>query len=213
VTRLGPGVAQAFHVAAAELGMCSAAWLFVREVADEGGDPLVEELRDFLGRDYPVLDAVAAKWLAGARAPVTDPGPVIAACAGAARLLVVGVETTFLDVLVPRLVWTEVSLLTHGAFAVDWDRVASNYAGRLHTVDIASFQRLAGRRSALLTFLYGARGETTWVDPAWLRVIGPDVRTQFRSIIGWDVLASVMYVYPRWLCETSLADFSHVVPG
>jgi hypothetical protein len=41
--------------------------------------------------------------------------------------------------------------------------------------------------------------------------MGQDVRTQFRSIIGWDVLGEVMYLYPRWMTETSLADFSHVV--
>ncbi|MBI3180528.1 MAG: hypothetical protein HYZ28_00035 [Myxococcales bacterium] len=211
MSRLGPAVASAFHVAAGELGMCSAAWLFVREVAAEGGEPLVSELRDLLGRAYPVLDAVAGRWLEGSREPKVGPDSVLAACEGASRLLVVGIEAMFLDALLPKLGQTRATLLAHSSFPVDWERVVANHERRLETVELSSLHRLAGRRSALLTFLYGTRGESTWVDPAWLRVMGADVRTQFRSIVGWDVLGSVMYLYPRWLSEAPASDFSHLV--
>lgn len=211
MSRFGPTVVQAFEVAAGELGMCSAAWLFVREVAREGSDELVAELRDLLGRSFPVLDAVAATWLAGARAPVVDSDRVLQACAGASQVVIVGAETLFLDDLLPRMGTTRAALVTHGTFAVDWDRVVANYPGYLDPVDLSSFQRLAGRRSVLLTFVYGTQGESTWVDPTWLRIMGPDVRTQFRSIVGWDVLGGAPYLYPRWVVEASLADFSEVI--
>lgn len=211
MSRLSQTVLQAFHVAAGELGQCSAAWLFAREVAAEGGDELVGELRDALGRNYPVVDTVAQQWLQGARVPVTDPTAVLAACAGAKRVLIIGVEADFLDALVPKLAPARATLLTHGPATVDYERVAANYGNRLDLTDIASFQKLSGSSSVLLTFLYGIRGQTTNVDPAWLRINGPDVRTQFRSIIGWDVLRTPMSIYPRWLVEAPATDFSHLV--
>jgi hypothetical protein len=208
---LSPALRQAFHVAAGELGMASAAWLFVREVALSGGERRVAELRDLLGRDYPVLDAVVAAWQGGRRGPEIDLAPVLAACATANRLLVAGLETDFLDALVPKLSVRTVALLAHGDFATDWPRVASNYGGRVELVDVSSFQRMAGRDSVILTFVYGVHSDGTFVSPRWLRVNGADVRTQFRSIIAWDVLRAPMFVYPRWLVGVSLDHFSHVV--
>jgi hypothetical protein len=205
------GIAQAFHIAAAELGMATAAWLFVREVATEGGAPRVAELRDHLGRDYPVLDAVAAIWLTGRTSPTIDPAGVIAVCARARRLVIVGLETAPLDALVPLLPGVEIALLAHGDLGTDWLRVVSNYEGRLTLVDLSSFQRFAGKSSVLLTFAYGQHGEGTYVGSSWLRVNGPDVRTQFRSIVAWDVLGAPMYVYPRWLVAAALDDFSHLL--
>jgi hypothetical protein len=210
VSRLGPGVVDAFTLAARELGMCSAAWLFVQEVAEHGGSELVHELRDLLGRDYPTLDTVATSWDEGRRAPTIDIAPILAACAGVSRLLIVGIESMFLDVLVPALGETRASVLVDNEIATDWGRVLANYRG-LEAVDLSSFQGLAGRRSALLTFLYGTSDEATWVDPVWMRVIGGDVRMQFRSIIGWDVLGTVSYLYPRWKTEAPLSDFTHVI--
>lgn len=203
---LGPS----FLTAAAELGMCSAAWLFARELAAAGGDELVATARDRLGRDFPVLDAVCARYLGGQRRPVTDPSRVAAACAGARRVLVVGVEADFLDALVPALDG-DIALLLHGELDTDWPRVLANYRGRVTGCDLGSFQRLAGSKSALVTFLYGAGPQSGHTHPSWLRVIAGDVRTQFRSVVGWDVLQSPMFVYPRWLVETPLADFSEVV--
>lgn len=211
MTALGPSIGQAFPVAAGELGMASAAWLFVREVAGLRGDAGVAALRDLLGRTFPVLDAVASVWLEGRRAPDTDPSDVLAACAGAETVVVVGLETDFLDALVPRLGAARVALLAHGDFATDWDRVAANYGGRVTLTELSSFQRLAGKRSVLLTFVYGAQGDGTYVGSGWLRAAGPDVRTQFRDMVAWDVLRAPMYVYPRWLVGVPLADFSLVV--
>ncbi len=210
MSALGATLEQAFHVAAGELGMCSASWLFVGE-AGRDGDPAVAELRDLLGRSYPVLDAVAASWLAGARAPRIGTAAVATACTGATRVLVVGLETWYLDALLPALGDAEVWLLTQSSFTVDWDRVLANYGARVRGIDLATFQRLAGRRSALLVTTYGRRGEVTFTSPEWLRVVGADVRTQFRSVIGWEVLGSSLQVYPRWLVETPTSDFSQFV--
>ncbi len=205
----------AFRVASAELGMCAASWLFVRELGAVGDD-LVAALRDRLGREFPVLDAVAGLWLAGERAP--DDGlrdtaaRVRDVCAGAARVLVVGIEADALDALVPTLATdARIGLVTYSTREVDWDRVLANYGGRVEGVDLASFQRWAGRKGVLLTFAYGTHGHATHVTPEWLRVSGPDVRTQFRSIVAWEVLAAHMDMYPRWLVEVSRDEFSHVV--
>jgi len=209
--KLPPGLEQAFLVAAGELGLCSAAWLFVREVAEELGEPGVEGLRDELGRAFPVLEAVAGAWLGGARAPDTSPEGVLGVCGGAERVVFVGLESAFLDVLVPRLEGVELALVQHSPFTVDWKRVLANYGGRVEAVDLDSFQGWSGPRSALVTFAYGTQGFSTHVQPAWLRVTGEDVRTQFRSLVAWDVLRTPMYVYPRWLVEVPGTSFTHLV--
>ncbi len=202
-------LAQSFLAAAAELGMCTAAWLFVRELAAHGGDAAVAETRDRLGRSFPVFDAVCARHLDGQpRAPIA-PDAIVKACDGARRVLVVGLETDFLDALVPRLT-AEIGLLTFGELETDWPRVIANYGGKVTPCELASFQRFAGSRSALVTFLYGTGAAVGHVSPAWLRVIAGDVRTQFRTLAGWDVLGREMFVYPRWLVQTPLADFSVV---
>lgn len=202
---------QAFSVAMGELGFCSTAWLFVREVAAHGGNPLVQALREKLGRTYPVLDAVAADWLDGHRAPAIAFDQVLSACEGLTRLLVVGIEADFLDAIIPVLPTASIGLLRYSLMEVDWERTISNYGDRVTLVDLAAVSDWAGRRSGLLTFLYGHDGHITHVRPAWLRLIGRDIQTQFRTIIGWNVLRSSLFVYPRWLAETSLADFSEVV--
>jgi hypothetical protein len=87
-------------------------------------------------------------------------------------------------------------------------RVLANFGNALRIVDLADFRRWAGKRSALLTFVYGTDGHAAHVATTWLRVSGPDVRAQFRTLIGWDVLGQPMRLYPRWLVETSSDDFS-----
>lgn len=208
---LPEGLAQAFTVAAGELGMCCASWLYVGEVGKEGGVDAVNALRDDLGRSFPVLDAVASRWLEGVRAPHLDVAAALEACAGAARVVVVGLEAHFLDALVQRLEGTRCALLCDAPFEVDWDRVLSNYAGRVERVSLADFQGWAGPRSVLLTWAYGVTGASTHVLPTWLRVTGEDVRTQFRSLVAWDVLGAPMYVYPRWLVEVPSHGFTHVL--
>ncbi len=211
MTALPEGLDQAFTVAAGELGMACAAWLFVENVAQEAGEAGVSALRDALGRSYPVLDAVAEQWLAGSRALSTDPSGVLEACEGATELVVVGLEAFFLDALMARLpTSTRCALLCHSPFDVDWERVLSNHAGRVSRVDLEGFQAWAGPRSVLLTFAYGGGGGSAYVLPAWVRATGEDVRTQFRSLVAWDVLRAPMFVYPRWLVEVDAASFTHV---
>ncbi|MCC6551617.1 MAG: hypothetical protein IT372_01175 [Polyangiaceae bacterium] len=212
MTSLPPALGQAFHASAAELGMCSASRLFVRELAGAGGDELVRAARDQLGRDYPVFDFVAERFLEDHRELLVDPGPPAAALDGIGRLVVVGIEADFLDALVPRLEGAEIGLVTDGAgMEPDFRRVLANYGDRVEPVGLADIQRWAGRRSALLTYVYGTLGDTVHVGATWLRVSGPDVRTQFRSLVGWDIFGRPMLIYPRWLVGTSGADFSHTV--
>ncbi|HVG63392.1 MAG TPA: hypothetical protein VNA24_32805 [Hyalangium sp.] len=211
MSTLPEGLHQAFIVAVGELGMACAASLFVESVAQEDGTDGVAALRDALGRSFPVLDAVAEQWLAGARALRTDPTAILAACEGASELVVVGLEAFFLDALMARLPpRTRCALLCHSPFDVDWERVLSNYSGRISPVNLESFQSWAGPRSVLLTFAYGVGGSSTHVLPAWVRATGEDVRMQFRSLLAWNVLQAPMFVYPRWLVEVDAASFTHV---
>lgn len=204
------GYSQAFLAAAGELGMCTTAWLLVETLAVSGGPALIEQIRDRHGREFPVLDAVCARFLEGGPRPTPDPTAALTALAGIERLVVVGVEADHLDALVARTD-AELHLLCASEFEVDWDRVLANYRGRVQRCDLASFQSVAGAKAALLTFLYGVGPRSAHVNPAWLRVVAGDVRTQFRTLVGWDVLRSPMFVYPRWLVATPLADFTAVV--
>lgn len=210
--RLPSGLEDAFGVAASELGFCSAAWLFVRELAALGGEPLVRTLRDDLGRTFPVLDTVCVKWLEGERTPVVDTEPVLAACSGADTVLVVGIEADFLDALLPRLASRKIVLLRYSSAGdIDWERVRANLPSNVGSTDLSGFQRYAGIRTTILTLVYGADAHAAHVLPAWARLMGEDVRGQFRSFIGWDVLRSPMDVYPRWLVEVPSRGFTVLV--
>ena len=210
---LPAGLDQAFGAVAGELGQCTSAWLFVRAVARCAGDRGVEELADGAGTQFTVLDAVARGWLAGVREQVVDPRPVLDAIGSATRLVVVGVEATFLDALVARLnPAVKIAMIAHSPFPVDWDRVLDNYGGRVERVDLDTFQHWAGGKSALLTFAYGWEDSRTVVAPLWLRACGADVRAQFRALVGWNVLESPMNLYPRWLVQVDVDSFTHFVP-
>lgn len=211
MTALPPAIGQAFHMTAAELGMCSAARLFVRELAEAGGEELLVEACDRLGRDYPVFDFVAQRTLDGEPEQPIDPTPVTDALQGLARLLVVGLEAFYLDALVEALPEVEFGLIVDGTVELDLRRVLANYEGRVQGVVLGDIHRWAGRRSGLLTFVYGADDHIAYVNASFLRVSGPDVRTSFRSLVGWDIFGRPMLVYPRWLVETARADLSHVV--
>lgn len=209
MSRLPGHLGQAFLMAAGELGMASAARLFVRELAQLGGDELVAESCDVFGREYPVLDFVAHRWLEGDRDSRLDTTEVLRALDGIKRLVVVGFETDALDTLVKALPDVEMGLVAE-PFGVtpDMRRVLANFQGSLVSVPLSDFRRWAGKRSALLTFVYGTDGHIAHVASTWLRVSGPDVRAQFRSLVAWDVLGEPMRLYPRWLIETSCEDFS-----
>ena len=207
------GLVEAFRAAAGELGMCSASWLFVREVSAALGREGVVALRDALGRAFPVLDTVAASHLElGREGPLLEVDAAVEALAGAARVVVVGIEATFLDAVLPRLGERRVALLQHSSLDVDWERLQANYGRRLELVDLDHFQAWAGPTSALLTWLYGTERESTHVHPLWLRVCGADVRTQFGALVGWDVTQAPMYLYPRWLVQVPIDGFTDVVP-
>jgi hypothetical protein len=189
--------------------MASAARLFVRELARLGGDELVAEVCDVFGREYPVLDFVAHRWLAGDRTQRLDASQVQRALEGIKRLVVIGLETDALDLLVESLPGVEMGLVAEPVGVTpDMRRVLANFGGALSYVDLADFRRWAGKRSALLTFVYGTNGHIAHACETWLRVSGPDVRAQFRSLVAWDVLGEPMRLYPRWLIETSCDDFS-----
>jgi hypothetical protein len=204
------GLEQAFSLAAGELGMMTAAWSFIRVVRAERGVEGVNQLRDELGRLYPVLDAVAAAAALGGDGPVVKVERALRVLEGTESLLVVGLETSVLDALLPRLRIPRVALLKRSPLPVDWGRLASNYPG-VELLDLDHFQLFAGPRSALLTFAYGGHGEMRHVSAGWLRVMGADVRTQFQRLVGWDVLGTAMFVFPRWLQEAHLSDFTHFI--
>jgi hypothetical protein len=211
---LPAGLDQAFGAVTGELGQATSAWLFVRAVARCAGDRGVEGLADTAGPQFVVLDAVARGWLAGVREQVVDPRPVLEAIGSATRLVVVGVEATFLDALVARInPAVKIAMITHSPFPVDWDRVLDNYGDRVERVDLDTFQQWAGGKSALLTFAYGRNDARTVVAPLWLRACGADVRAQFRALVGWNVLEAPMNLYPRWLVEVDVDSFTHFVPG
>ncbi len=209
---LPPTVHASFLVAATDLGMWSAARLFCRELSEEGGAPLVEALRDELGRDFPVLDGVAAAFGGGELEPPR--AELLAdALAGIDRLVVTGLEADALDALVAWLAPDVELAVLSGASALepDWRAALTNYARPITRLPLGELQRWAGRRSALLTFLYGRDHAHAYVDSAWMRVHAPDVRVQFRALVGWNLLSRPLELYPRWLSQTALEDFSHVV--
>lgn len=202
----------AFRLAAAELGMCSAARLFSKELLAAGGEELLEEARERFGAEFPVLDLVAAEALAGRPARQIDARAAAEALGSATVVLVVGLEAFFLDALVPLLADVRIGLvLGEGGLEGEVRRVLANFGDRVEEVRGSEVLRWAGRKSALLTFVYGVNGDHTHVAPVWLRVAGSDVRTQFRTLVAWDVLGRPTSLYPRWLVEAPIEPFSRVV--
>lgn len=205
---------QAFRLAASELGMASAAWLFVRETAAEDGADGVAELRDAMGRAWPVLDAVCAGWLAGTRDPDVRPGDVLPLLEGAARLVLVGYEADWVDALLRALPDTvRVGLVQLGDPRTHWPRLFANHGPRLVPLTLMEFQAWAGPRSVLATFVYGHAAQQLFVLPAWLRCTGPDVRTQFRTLLGWRILDVPMELYPRWLVAADAGTITALRPA
>lgn len=210
---LPPSAMGAFRLAAGELGMCSAARLFTAELLEAGGVAMLEEARDTIGPAFPVLEVVASDLLAerAALAPI-DVRPAVRGLGSADPVLVVGLEAYHMDALVEALPGRRIGLLLEeGGLSGDRRRVLANFGGRVEDVRMSDVQRWAGRRSALLTFVYGTHGTVAYVLPAWLRVAGPDTRPQFRALVGWDVLGRPTSLYPRWLVEAPTDAFSEIV--
>ncbi len=210
--RLPASAPAAFRLAAAELGMCSAARLFAAELLAAGGEELLSEAREKLGSDFPVFDLVASDALDGKPPARPDATETARALGSATSVLVIGLEAFFLDALVPALGDARIGLvLGEGGLAADLRRILANFGDRVEEARIGDLQRWAGRKSALLTFVYGTNGPVAYVSPVWLRVAGSDVRTQFRTLVGWDVLGRPTTLYPRWLVEAQIEPFSQVV--
>lgn len=201
-----------FRLAAAELGMCSAARLFTSELASAGGDALLEEACQVLGPQFPVLDMVAGEALAGRPPRPIDAAACVEALRSPSVVLIVGLEAFFLDALVAALPDARLGLvLGEAGDGLDVRRVIANFGERVQEVRLGDVQRWAGNKSALLSFVYGATSVSAYVAPIWLRVAGSDIRTQFRTLVGWDVLGAPTRLYPRWLVESPLELFSRVV--
>lgn len=209
---------QAFRLAASELGMASAAWLFVQETAASGATPedgaaAVAALRDEMGRAWPVLDTVCAGWLGGVRELQVQVDAIATVMQGAERLVLVGYESAWVDALLAMLPQkTRVGLVLAGDPLTRWERVLANHGGRIEPLSLENFQTWAGPRSVLLTFVYGVSGQQIFALPTWLRVAGPDVRLQFRSLLGWHILDVAMEVYPRWLVAAEAQTLTELRP-
>jgi hypothetical protein len=206
-------LSQAFRTAVSELGMASAAWLFASETAEHGGNEALASLRDDLGREWPVLDMVCAAAQRGHPQPEVDVSPLAPEWVGVERLVLVGYESAWVDVLLPALpAHLRVALVQHGDPLTDWDRLVANHNGRLELLPLADFQTWAGARSVLMTWVYGHSARQVFVLPAWLRVTGPDVRLQFRHLLGWQIVDLPMDVYPRWLVAAEVDVLTELRP-
>lgn len=189
--------------------MVTASWLFIEAVTRDWPQG-AQALRDELGRSFPVLDAVAAQALEGKRQPAPDIAAAQRALEGCKKLVVVGNEASHLDPLVAALEGVEIGIILSTAMGGDTERIVANHAGRVQLLTLRTFQAWAGARSALLTFLYGSGGGRTHVIPEWLRALGPDTRTQFRSLVGWEALGGPLSVFPRWLEQIELSAFTEL---
>lgn len=209
---LPPGLRAGFLVAAAELGMFSAACLYVREIARDRGADGVELARDELGREYPVFDGIATRWLYAGDVPALDESELIDELGDARRVLIAGAEADAFDRLVPAMKGVRLGFLVGGGgLEPDAARFAANFGGRLEAVPLTEWTRWAGSKSALLTMVYGIEDGVAFVPQSHLRLVGPDVRTSFRSLVGWDLLGVGPRLHPRFLAETSVRDFSAVI--
>lgn len=195
--------------------MATAAWLFVSQTAEVEHEAGVLALRDAMGRDWSVLDAVCAAWLAGARAgqPVVD--GITRALHGLERLVLVGYEAVAVDALLADLAPdVRVGLLPGDVPRSSVERLLENHAGRLELLDLERFQGWAGPRSSLLGFMYGSAAmHQFFVPPVWLRAAGPDVRLQFRDLLGWRFMDLPLMVYPRRLSATNAQSFTRLLPA
>lgn len=208
--KLPPRLEDSFAATAGELGQVTASWLYLDAVL-EGWPGGATALREALGRSFPVADAVCALAEQGRKKPVISVAAVSSALEGCDEVVLIGYEADFVDALLAALPGRRFALLAQSSFEVDFQRVTANHQGRLVALDFPRFQSWAGARSALLTFLYGTSESTTHVVPEWLRATGSDVRTQFRSLVGWEVLQAPLHVYPRWLEQVELSGFTHVI--
>ncbi len=216
VNPLPASLLDAFALAAGELGMFSAARLFCEQMFAEGGAALVGHLRELIGPVYPVLDVVAARVQGGAPLPSPDPRPLLEELRGIGRVVTVGTEAWIIDALVERLPATvALGVVLDETLPASPARIAANLEGRATLVALDEVVRWSGARTALLTAVYGSDGYSATVCTAWLRLMGPDTRTCFGALVGWNLLGPAMEAYPRWLQHTLVETFTVLVddPG
>lgn len=207
------GLAPAFHQSAGELGLWSAARLFVNAAFAAGGLDAVKAVDDALGDDHPVLEHVAQRAIQ-TRMPVPPPllDELVARCAGLRRLVMVGIEAEVLGGVIERLpADVDIVVIPDAMFPADRDRLVASWTPRVRLTDLGAFQGAGGARSALLTPVYGADDFHAVVTAAWVRAHSRDVRLQFRHLIGVNLVGTRMAAYPRWLSETDRADFTELL--
>lgn len=209
MTALPRGIDQTFRLAASELGFAAATRLFIRSLGET--PEAVDALREALGREYPVLDAMTAYWLDHKRFGAPDPQPIATIVAGCGAVIVVGLEADHLDALIDALPRVSFKLLASEVLPTDWDRVAANYAERLEVVPLEQAYVHAGADSCVLCFAYGIKPETLYVPQSWMRFFGRDTRPLFRSLIAWNIVPAPFDVYPRWLAACPSQDFTDIV--
>ena len=213
MTALPTSLLDAFALAAGELGMFSASRLFCDEIFQEGGAALVGEMRELMGPIYPVLSVLAARVEVEGGVPAPDPRPMIEELQGIHRVVVVGAEAWIIDALADALPSVAVGVVVDATLPFSAPRVAANLEGRATLIGLEEVTRWCGARTALLTAVYGSDGYRATVCSTWLRLMGPDTRMLFAALVGWNLLGPAMEVYPRWLQDTLVDDFTAVVGG
>lgn len=204
---------QGFQLAATELGMASAAWLYVDEAAASLGDAGVQMLRDELGRHWPILDAICAARQNGTARPAVRLDPLRPYLATARRVVVVGYEADWMDALVADAPATlKFGWLCQDVAPHHRDRMLSNHGESVTPLTLNDFQTWAGADSILMTYVYGGSTKEIFVHPSWLRCAGTDVRMQFRDLLGWQILDVPIEVYPRRLVAADRASLTALLP-
>lgn len=202
---------QSFATAAGELGMVSASRLFIRTCAAHGGTQAVADLKHQVGAAFPILDTAAQDFLERGQLPAIPIDHAVGLLAQVATVVVVGFESEPLDLLAAALTRQRLLVLTHAALPGDWERMLANYRGSVAAVDLDGILDHAGPDSALLCFVTGRQEQTVYVPSAWLRVHGPDTRTVFARLVGWNLLPFPFERYPRWQAEVPADDFTDMI--
>jgi hypothetical protein len=207
------GVESAFRVCVGELGMWSATRLFIESGRRAQGDAGVARVREALAPEFPVVEELTREGAGAApyrRACAVD--ALVERLTGHERILLVGMEAELVCALLARLRRdVSIHLLLDSTFPRDEQRLRASWSSSLAFVGLDDFQSVAGARTALVTPVYGADDYRAVVLPLWMRVHGVDVRFQFRTLVGVNLLGARMQVYPRWLVETDTGDFTDLV--
>jgi len=111
-------------------------------------------------------------------------------------IVVVGIESVFLDNLSRKLPESQVYFIPHSE-NIEEERVLANFPSNVHLADVREVMSLGGLRSVLLSYIFCQIQEDSFVYPVALRSIGPDVRSSYNQIIGLNILSD----YKRYLSD------------